>query len=104
MASPPNSFTHDSTVVTATVERITLHGGAGLLISSGGDAVKLVDGSGACTDAPGGGTTEITDLGPDDSADATTVEMDVTFTSSGSFKVCYKTANGNYVQVVVPRA
>ena len=58
----PASVVSDGSISTDTIEAFSLVGGVGLDISTGGDAVKVVSSTGACSDAAGGGTVEITDL------------------------------------------
>ena len=45
---------------------------------------------------PTAGSGEVTDLGPNDATDATAPTAQVRFSSTGSFKVCYKEAGGMY--------
>ena len=98
----PTSFSHDGAVEVGSSETISLTGGSGfkLLPSvSGGDSAKVVVGGGACSDMAAPGTTEVTDLGPDDTDGAIQATMALTFTIAGDYKLCYKVATGTYVQV-----
>ena len=66
---------------------------------TGGDAAKVVTSSGSCSDSAAGGTSEVTDLGPDNTDGVTQAEAGFTFTVAGDYKVCYKLAGGSYAQV-----
>ena len=50
-----------------------LSGGSGLNLGSGEGAAKVVLSTGSCGDAAAGGTSEDTDLGPDDSHEASSI-------------------------------
>jgi hypothetical protein len=99
-AVAPTVFSDDGAVATGAGEIITMTSGSGLkLMSTSGDAAKAVTSSGACSDAAAGGTSEVTDLGPDNADDATQAKASFTFTIAGDYKVCYKLAGGTYAQV-----
>jgi len=88
------------TIATGTSITMTFSGGRGLNLAAGQDAAKVVLSSGDCSSAAaGGGTSEVTDLGPDDSTSATSASAAFTWTSAGMYKVCYKLAGGSYAQV-----
>ena len=74
-------------------------GGLGLDVSTGGDAVKVVGSAGACSDAAGGGTAEITDLSANGATSSATPVVRLIFTVPGVYAVCYKVKNGVYVRL-----
>ena len=87
-------------ITTGTSMTIAFSGGSALDLASGQDAAKVVLSSGDCSSgAAGGGTSEVTDLGPDDSTSATSATAAFTWTSAGTYKVCYKVDGGSYAQV-----
>ena len=67
--------------------------------ASGADLAKVVASSGDCTAAAGGGSSEVTDLGPNDAVGVTTAQAAFTFPLDGTFKICYKLSGGSYMQV-----
>ena len=79
-------------------------GGSGLNLQNGEpapfDTAKMVDKMGSCaSDAAAGGTAEVTDLGPNDAKGVSNATANFTFTSTGSYKLCYKVEGGSYQQV-----
>ena len=99
MGSPPTSFKDDGQSSTGGRETITLTGGTGLDRSNGGDTAKMVLGSDTCAYQTAGGTSEVTDLGPDDSKAATNVTATFIVTIAGTYKLCYKVFGGAYTQI-----
>jgi len=99
-ASPSAWSAPSGTITTGTSITMTFSGGRGLNLAAGQDASKMVLSSGGCSAAAAaGGTSEVTDLGPDDSTSATSASAAFTWTSAGMYKVCYKLAGGSYAQV-----
>ena len=114
-ADPPTSFT-PTTWATGTSQTITLSGGNGLklMASPDGDSIKMVGETDACetgiatTDATPGEITDLLGVANDSSNNpidnekdgATLAAASITFSATGSYKVCYKTAGaGEYGQV-----
>eukprot|EP00929_Paragymnodinium_shiwhaense_P002867 TRINITY_DN103181_c0_g1_i1.p1 TRINITY_DN103181_c0_g1~~TRINITY_DN103181_c0_g1_i1.p1 ORF type:complete len:1048 (-),score=149.87 TRINITY_DN103181_c0_g1_i1:88-3231(-) len=74
-----------------------LFSGTGLNRAPTGDAVKFVVSTAtSCNQPPAGGTTEITDLDPDDETNADTAQLTNTFATPGGYKICYKLTGGAY--------
>ena len=71
-----------------------------ILCPTGGDNAKAIGSAGDCgTDAAAGGTSIVTNLGPDDSADATSATAAFTWTSLGQYKLCYQLKGGSYTEI-----
>ena len=96
----PTQYTHDGAVTTQTTESFLFASGSGMSqVKDLGDKVKIVTVSQSCaTDAPAGGTTEVTDLGPSAAVGATNATASFYFTESGEYKVCYKISGRDYAQ------
>ena len=88
-AVAPSSYTNAFSTAMSPVQ-ITFSGGSGLNLASGQDTAKVVQSSGTCADAAAGGTVVVTNLGPDDRANATTATAQFTWTQAGSFQPCYQ--------------
>ena len=56
-------------------------------MQSGQDSVKAVAITQSCTHAAAGGSTEVTDLGPDDSQGVSSATATLSFTEGGTYKV-----------------
>ena len=96
----PTGYSDDGAVTTGGTETINIVGGTGFNLSNGnGDSAKMVSDSGNCSDAAGGGTSEMTDLGPDDANGAAAATATFNFTVAGKYKLCYKVSGGTYIQV-----
>jgi len=100
----PQQYTSDGSVTAGTVEPIVFAGGSGLRLGAGQDSAKMVSSAGNCSEAPVGGTVEVTDLGPDDSEGTTTATASFTFSpnSTGVHTVCYRLAGGSYSAIGQP--
>ena len=94
--APPTSFADDGNLKAGGIEKIIFSGGTGLVAT---DSAKAVPSSGSCAAGAGGGSSEVTDLGPNDSAGTTSADAEFTFTNGGTYKLCYKVTGGSYEQV-----
>ena len=102
----PTSLSHDGSVgqwVWGNLlddETFSFTGGSGLKLASGGDSAKLVAPNVACgSGAAAIGTSEVTDLGPDNTDGAMEATITLTLQTGGDYKVCYRLAGGTYTQV-----
>eukprot|EP00929_Paragymnodinium_shiwhaense_P095420 TRINITY_DN5652_c0_g1_i1.p1 TRINITY_DN5652_c0_g1~~TRINITY_DN5652_c0_g1_i1.p1 ORF type:complete len:1295 (+),score=207.12 TRINITY_DN5652_c0_g1_i1:95-3979(+) len=93
-----SDFTPSSTLfLTSTTITFT---GAGLDRGPIGDAVKFVSSSAAdCNGAMAAGTSEFTDLAPDDQYNQDSSSVDVTFPQGGTYRACYKMEGQSYVRL-----
>jgi len=88
------------TVTAGTAALVTLSSGSGLHLGEYADSFKVVGGTRPCTDDAAGGTSVVTDLGGGDNNDATEATASLTFTTSGTYKLCYKLDAANaFVEV-----
>jgi hypothetical protein len=86
-------------IVAGTPGKLRLTGGVGLALAPGQDSAKVVASTATCSESSGGGTSEVTDLGPNDSSGGTSAGVVFTFTTPGAYKVCYKLGSMSYAQV-----
>ena len=95
----PTTFSYDGAFPYQSVT-VTFSGGSQLQLGDGKDAAKVVASSGACSQAAAGGTSVVTDLGPNDATSAVTAMAQFVFTAVGGYKVCYKPDGASsYAQV-----
>lgn len=85
----PTHYAGDGGLIVGSVEPVTVSGGSGLDRRPGQDAMKVVEAAGNCSHQPAGGTSEVTDLGPDDQYENATswATASFTFSSGGSYQV-----------------
>ena len=96
----PTAWSTASDIQTKTATVVTVSGAFGLDLAPDKDAAKVVSHDEDCAAAaPGGGTTEATDLGPGDTDGAQTAQLELTFTVSGLYKLCYRPFGEAYVMV-----
>ena len=102
LAVSPQKFTTSADPKTGTTTTLTLGGASdtasGLITGSTGDQVKIIAADAAdCTAAAAGGAAASARAAPSgngeaDGTDKTEVRAEFTFTTAGSYKVCYKAA------------
>ena len=97
-AVPPLSYTPSTEpgAVLNTEQTFSFSSGMKLQLGPGKDSVKAVLATGDCISAPAGGSSEVTNLGPDDGSSATTAEVGMTFSSEGEYRLCYRVYGGTY--------
>jgi len=89
------------TTFSTQADQIITFTGGGMDRSAGGDSAKLVLNTAAlCDGALVPGTSEETDLGPDDLANQITAEISVKITQAGTYIACYKFAGtSDYIYI-----
>ena len=99
-AAMPTSHNHNGEVKIGIPTTFTMTGGAGLQLGEMQDTVKVVSSLSSClTGDPDGGTTSVTNLGPDDGVGATIATGQFTWSVPGLYKLCYKSLGLNYTKV-----
>ena len=100
----PTAYTDDGALFTDSTETLSFTGGTGLKLASGYDSAIVVASSGTCAATldyvMAGGTSPVTDLGPDDADGATTATANFSFTIAGTYIVCYQVYRGTYTQAL----
>ena len=87
-------------IITGLNATVIMSGGSGLRLGSGQDSAKVIMSSGNCLkDAPGGGTQEVTNLGPNDGSGSSTATAVFRWKVAGTFQLCYRVAAGEYIRV-----
>ena len=95
----PTLWSINSTVYTAKQFTLSFDGGSGLKLDGSGDSAKIVSNESSCSNSSAGGTTVVTELGPDDMDGASAAMANFTFQTGGYYLVCYKVLGGSWAQV-----
>ena len=71
----------------------------GCLTFSFEGSAKVVSATAMCNETAAGGTSEVSDLGPDNREAAVGATATFTFSTAAQYKVCFKVTGENYKQV-----
>jgi hypothetical protein len=96
----PVALSYSGEVATIATKVFTMTGGHGLQLAPWYDSAKIIAVPGTCFGNAAGGTTVITDLGPDDNSGATAATAQFTWQQVGKFQLCYRALGGNYTKVL----